>query len=258
MLRTRGIWVVALFALLCNGAIGAVQPLTMGDAINKAGRQRMLTQRMIKSYALVGMNLTVDAEGQLRDAAALFSKQLDELTGFVATAEEREQIDKITLLWNDLRGEIAKQPDAARVGEMNDLAELLLNESHQLVLLLERRSGSEAGQMTNIAGRQRMLSQRIAKVYLLQTWGRDNALLTSQYEKAVDDFSKALVTLQRSQVNTPEISTALAEVEKNWKIFGISNFSKKYNTRVPSLVVRSMDKILGQMNAVTGMYARLD
>ncbi|MCB1785479.1 MAG: type IV pili methyl-accepting chemotaxis transducer N-terminal domain-containing protein, partial [Gammaproteobacteria bacterium] len=49
------------------GVVDAAQAqvLAMGDAINKAGRQRMLTQRMIKAYALAGMKLGDDAEHEL-------------------------------------------------------------------------------------------------------------------------------------------------------------------------------------------------
>ncbi|MCW5587665.1 MAG: hypothetical protein KIS75_16130, partial [Chromatiales bacterium] len=59
------------------------------------------------------------------------------------------------------------------------------------------------------------------------------------------------------EINTPEINASLAQVLKNWQIFGISNFSAKYDARVPSLVVRSMDKILGLMNDTTALYAQL-
>ena len=235
----------------------AAPSLTMGDAIDKAGRQRMLTQRMIKAYASAGMDLKIDANVELKSAADLFDLQLAELTVFAATPAEKTQIDKITLLWNDLRPEFEDFPSANRGSELNDLAELLLRESHQLVLMLEKRSGTVAGKLVNMSGRQRMLSQRIAKVYLLQTWGLGSDLLQKHYDDAVKDFDKALATLKAAQINTPEITAALNEVEKNWRIFGISNFSKKYDTRVPSLVMRSMDKILGQMNTITGMYAKL-
>lgn len=235
----------------------AAPSLTMGDAIDKAGRQRMLTQRMIKAYALAGMDLKLDAGVELNAAADLFNTQLAELTAFAATPEERAQIDKITLLWNDLRPEFDAAPNVDRGGELNDLAELLLRESHQLVLMLEKRSGTVAGKLVNMSGRQRMLSQRIAKIYLLQTWGLGSGVLEKHYNDAVRDFDQALAALQAAQINTTEIASALGEVEKNWRIFGISHFSQKYDTRVPWLVVRSMDRILGQMNTITGMYAKL-
>ncbi|MEW7980959.1 MAG: type IV pili methyl-accepting chemotaxis transducer N-terminal domain-containing protein [Candidatus Sedimenticola endophacoides] len=250
-------WILLFSIVSFCGSGFAASALTMGDAIDKAGRQRMLTQRMIKSYSLVGMKLKPGAEHEMEGAASLFSAQLAELTAFAEGDAEREQVGRITLLWGDLRTELDQPPSLDRAGEFNDLAELLLQESHKLVLILEKRSGTVAGKLVNISGRQRMLSQRIAKIYLLETWGLGSDVMARQYEGAVSDFSDALVLLMEFRMNTPDIAEGLAAVKKNWDIFGISKFSQKYEARVPSLVVRSMDKILVQVNGITAMYAQL-
>lgn len=245
--------------LLGGGSLTSAESfgLSMGDAIDKAGRQRMLTQRMIKAYAMEGMQLRPDAAYEINEAAELFSSQLSELRKFAANDEEKQQVAKITLLWSELRPDVLSPPSLNNASELNELAELLLQESHQLVLMLERRSGKLAGKLVNTSGRQRMLSQRIAKIYLLQTWGLENTFLNAQYSKAVGEFDSALGSLMSAPINTTEIDRDLAQVNKNWQVFGISNYSQRYNTRVPSLVVRSMDRILKQMNTITGKYAKL-
>ncbi|MCB1728676.1 MAG: type IV pili methyl-accepting chemotaxis transducer N-terminal domain-containing protein, partial [Gammaproteobacteria bacterium] len=78
--------------LMLAGTVVADEGLTMGVALDKAGRQRMLTQHMLKSYALTGMKLRIGADADLRKAAELFETQLSELTGFAANDAERAQI----------------------------------------------------------------------------------------------------------------------------------------------------------------------
>jgi nitrate/nitrite-specific signal transduction histidine kinase len=255
---TRRFFFATLLVSLFIPSAPMAAGLTMGQAIDKAGRQRMLTQRMVKAYSLAGQKLKPGVHVELKAAAKLFNSQLEELTAFVATNREKEQIKTIKLLWSEFRPEVTDTPSQNKASEINDLAELLLQASHKLVVMLEKRSGSTASKLVNMAGRQRMLSQRIAKIYLLQTWRIGAGDLNNQYTESVDQFGDALDILIQSPINTPDISEALRAVQRNWDIFGISNFSAKYNTRVPSLVVRSMDRILVQMNGITAMYAALD
>ena len=57
----------------------------LNSAINKSGRQRMLSQRMTKAYCRIGLNIRRDeAEKQLSDAIPLFERQLADLKAFFA------------------------------------------------------------------------------------------------------------------------------------------------------------------------------
>ena len=76
----------ALLALLLSlPAAGAFQQDGLiARAINVAGRQRMLSQRMVKAWALIGLgNATREPEVQLAQAAEAFEANLSTLGAVV-------------------------------------------------------------------------------------------------------------------------------------------------------------------------------
>jgi len=62
--------------------------------------------------------------------------------------------------------------------------------------------------------------------------------------------------LKKAPENTSDINTALEKVEVDWETFKISR-SVRGGKYIPSLVVRQLDKILGQMNYITALYSAI-
>ncbi len=234
------------------------QPIdSMGEAINQAGRQRMLTQRIVKSYAQMGQDIRyLVAAEQLSAAITLFEKQLQQLKSFTNDAKAQHMLSRIDALWKPVKKIAQANVSREQAPKLRALAEKLLAQAHQVVLRLEQVSGTNKGHLVNIAGRQRMLSQRMANLYLLMSWGFDDPRYREDYAKAVAAFSNALEELSRAPENTPEIQAALTKVRQNWKMFKLSDRMDE-GEYVPTLVVRMLDRILVQMNEITGMYAAL-
>lgn len=247
------------FVLILFSMIGVheVYALSMGDAINKAGRQRMLTQRMVKSYLQIGQRVKLGVAFEQREKAAeLFEVQLAELKVFAKTDDEKKTTNMIYALWGPMKEIMMSEPTKDGAEELEELTEVVLSASHKLVLLLVKRAGSKAGHLVNIAGRQRMLTQRMAKFYLFQSWGMQRPEYVEGYVAAEKEFRAALIELKSSPINTAEIKTALKSVDKSWKVFSLSKLVGA-DQFVPAIVVRSLDKILGKMNTITAMYVKL-
>ena len=144
------------------------QVLDLNDAINKAGRQRMLSQRMSKAYLALVQKVEPEAAQKVLDRSiSLFDRQLVELKAFAPDPSILETYVKLEGTWNDFKGvlvgSVRSKEQAAKVVQM-DGATLAL--AHQGTQQFEKLSGKAVGKLVNMAGRQRMLSQRMAKFYL--------------------------------------------------------------------------------------------
>ncbi|MCP4995186.1 MAG: hypothetical protein GY934_15615 [Gammaproteobacteria bacterium] len=244
-------------AVIASQTLTAAPIATMGEAINKAGRQRMLTQRMVKAYAQMGQDISyLVAEKQLAAAVDLFDAQLAELKAYSSTPDTEQGLKKVSKLWGPVKNAVLKKPERDQTEALRANAEMLLAAAHQVVLKFTAQSGTNQGHLVNIAGRQRMLSQRMGNLYMLRSWGFNNPEYLEDYKLAVSDFDNALQELSSSNDNTQEIRDALADVAANWKVFKLSNQMEE-GKYIPTLVTRMLDKILGQMNEITGMYAAL-
>ncbi len=245
-----------LVTMTLSVPFAAAGTISLEEAINQAGRERMLTQRMIKAYAMIGQRVSIGRGYEQLDAAIeRFDSQLRALGDVVSTSAEKTSLKKLARLWKRLRNMLDGKPRKAAAAKLDAQAAAVMNEADHLVGLLEKRSKRQAGRLTNRAGRQRMLTQRMAKFYLLRSWGLNDPAYRRGFDDAVGEFASNLRALRNSPANSEEINGQLDAVERQWRLFGMNErVGKRF---VPSLVVRSLDNILERMEAITTMYAKL-
>lgn len=230
---------------------------TYATAINKAGRQRMLSQRIVKAYTMVGLDVQTDkASEQLLLSVELFEKQLSELKQFSKNKSTKESLAKVEVLWTPFKNIALTKVSKEGVRKLVAKDNALLKATHQVVLTLQKSANSKLGKIVNISGRQRMLSQRIAKYYMLAAWDVDVDKSYKLMLHSGDEFSTALNELSSSKVNTKKINNALEETKVQWSIFERS-FRMKKGRFIPLLIAMSSEKILISMNEVTGLYDKL-
>ena len=132
----------------------------------------------------------------------------------------------------------------------------LLRATNTVVLKLQDISGSSFGRLVNVSGRQRMLSQRLAKFYMLRAWQFDNAEIRSEMAQAQNEFKGALAELIAAKENSPEIQAELKEASKAWDLFN-HGLERDGDNLVPLIAAMSSEKLLAKMNKITGMYVAL-
>jgi nitrate/nitrite-specific signal transduction histidine kinase len=247
-------------ALAMPGTEALAQITDLNVAINKAGRQRMLSQRMAKVYFQIGQQVDVERSKKILDGSiSTFDRQLVELKNFAPTPEIKETYLKLEQSWlaykDLLVGAAPSQPNGRKV---LDLSEQVLSLAHQGTVQLEKKSGSAAGRLVNISGRQRMLSQRMAKFYQAIAWGVGNDNSPAELEKARKEFAAAHQELASAPSNTPQIKDSLELVKQQWMFFeNALNQKAGPDKRPQTAVATTSERILEEMETVVAQYEKL-
>jgi hypothetical protein len=249
-------------ALALGNARVYAQVGDLNDAINKAGRQRMLSQRMAKAWLAIGLGLEVPrAQRILGDSMALFDRQFVELKAYAPTPEIRATYVALEALWAEYKAAlVGVAPGRPATAALVALETRVLKLAHQGTTQLEKHSGKSVGRLVNIAGRERMLSQRMAKFYLVQSWRAPVPEAAKEMSEARSEFVQALKILRDAPEATPAIRQELDLADQQWVFF--DNALQRGVDATNSLeraadVFSSSENILQVMDRVTGQYARL-
>jgi len=249
----KTIKIVLLTSLVSTYAL-AIEIKNLSVAVDVAGKQRMFTQRMLKDYAMVGLENHFGNPGEdLKKIMGLFENHLNSLIEFNKDPATEESLEKVKAMWGPIKLALNEAPQKEKAGKMQEDLEALLKQANEAVGLFAKQTGKTSGEIINISGRQRMLSQRMASLYMLKVWGVDDPQFKEKMDKAMNLFKTSLDKLMKSDMSTPEISKLLKKAEKSFMFFEIMN--KSSSKFIPSLIYKKSNEMLKDMNTATGLYA---
>ena len=254
---TRRTFCAATLALTSAGSHAQVSNL--GDAINKAGRQRMLSQRMGKAWMSLGQGIEVESARRVLDQSmALFDRQLTELKAFAPAGDTRDTYLQLEAAWSGYKTLLVGAAPAQNQGKpLLDQGGKVLALAHKGTALYEQQSGKSGARLVNVAGRQRMLSQRMAQFYLASAWNVDSVVSQREMTKARDEFIPALELLRNAPEATPEIKQALALADGQWQFVDNALKARVTGVKAASDVFVTSENLLQVMDRVTSLYARI-
>ncbi|MEN8216674.1 MAG: type IV pili methyl-accepting chemotaxis transducer N-terminal domain-containing protein [Pseudomonadota bacterium] len=269
-----------LIVSFCLSLATAYAQQEMATTINLAGKQRMLTQKMSKEILLIakGVNV-VGNKTNLGKTAALFDRTLkgllngDKGLGLVKTENPAivRQLKKVEKLWgkfrNDVKAVLAGNTSTAVLEKVARRNLPLLREMNKAVKMYEKASGSSlAPKMAvtiNLAGKQRMLTQKMTKELLLVANGIKPKINRTNLKKTVSLFNRTLRGLLDGDAGLGLPGTTDAAIRAQ-----LNKVNRLWNKYKPLLTKSNVSQgdlvkaaklnmpLLKEMNKAVHMYAK--
>lgn len=249
---------ILFFILLFTAdSISAIEIKKLSVAVDIAGKQRMFTQRLLKDYAMVGMkNKFGKPNKNLEKIIASFEDHMNSLYVFTKDMAIKESIEKGKEFWKPIKKSLTIEAKKEKVVKLQKDLEVLLKNADDTTKLFAKQMGKKSAEIINISGRQRMLSQRMASLYMIKVWGIEDPEFKMKMKDAMSLFKISLEKLMKYEKNTPEILVLLKNAKRSFMFFEFMNRSKK--RFVPTLIYKKSNEILENMNTATKLYVKIE
>ena len=254
-------WVAAgvLLPTWATWATGAQAQMGLSGAINYAGWFRALSQRMAKAYCQQYLQVlpaaAVDVMGLARKMVQTGSGEL--ARGMQSgqwpaeVGRQLAEVQKQFALLNQMTS--APATTTALVAAASEQADRTLLIAQAVTEAIEKLAQAPSARLVNLAGRQRMLSQRLAKNYFLSAAKVDYKVVQAQLASDAADFRQALQTLKAAPVSTSSIRNELELADSQWLFFE-SALRRPADDAGLNAVATTSERLLGVMDKLTGLY----
>lgn len=270
--------ILILFISILSGQ--AQSKTYLSKAVNIAGKQRMLGQRMAKNKVFIKAHKKKDvANYELEQTLIAFENGLKVLTDFAPTPRIKEKLAIQAYFYKHYKQEILDKSNAS-LTEVLDTNTLFLNVCDDVVTELinysktipNNNSNNEKkhenyvidkiAEATGASGKLRYLTQRLTLYFSMNEFGYKD-VSTDELAEIIKDLDANLKYLTVLEFNTLDIDDSLGLVHFYWDQLKFNLYTNGILTMTPekidaTLLYELCNNILDKANTTTKMYADLN
>ena len=272
-----------LLLIVVSSFVFGLSDKELGVSIDLAGKQRMLTQKMAKETLLILMNSNKNAnKKRLLSDIKLFDKTLNGLIngnkklGLTPVKDEKiqTQLKEVLKLWKPFKEAALKvvngkaSPDDYNIIILKNNLKLLkqMIKAVNMYTALANQKRNENLKMANninLAGKQRMLTQRMAKDLLIASLSspkdkipyiKDFNSSKALFDKTIKGLLEGDKELKLQKTVLPNIRNQLLVVKKLWDVKQRTFNRALSNKKKLIEAISALDKLKIEMNRAVKLY----
>lgn len=222
------------------------------DAINRAGRLRMLSQRIVKLYALAAAGVEVaGSRALLLDSSLQVEQILSGLGKSLSQPTFGDLQGAVLQTWGGMQTLLGPAaPSTAGLLALDAQAEQLLEHADRLTQALEGAGLAPSLHVINVSGRQRMLAQRLAKRALLGSLLPDAG---QPVHDTVQAFEQGLAYLRDIPLSSAQIRELLAGADVAWQQM-LAGARQPASAEGRLALASASEELLALFDRLTGAY----
>jgi len=269
---------------LIFSSLYAMSDKELANSINLAGKERMLTQKMSKEALLIKLGIDEQKNAkELKKSAELFDKILkglkngDKALGLVATKDKniQQHLKGVDAQWQAFYKNIKKiyslSKDESAYAYVKENNLVLLEDMNKAVSMYAKLSSNGGNKLKmandiNKAGKERMLTQMIAKDMLMYQANMDAKAKLKSLNNSLKLFDKTLNGLYSGDKDLNLVGTKLPKIRKQLDV--VKNSWSKAKELIPKAIedkgnkeltknlISCLDKTAIEMNRAVDIYTK--
>ena len=272
----KKVGLLIVFSLLMLSK-GFSQAISDGTALNIAGKQRMLVERVAKDFVYKSLNLQREkAIKEQTTSTILFEEHLNILNNYAVNEAIKQKIALASKSWQEFKQvldyKVMNQQNATYVFQESDKLLKLCDDVVNAIMIqiISKKSSLDKSPLrkeliashTNSSGKMRMLIQRTALYYICYYQGITQRPHEEELVNTVDFIQFSLKEIKHSPINEEEVNVAISGVETEWKTF-VDAFQKeqKFDFSNKSITPENMfdlsNRLVNKIDKVTLAYAKM-